>query len=187
MRFFLAASLSLLCLPAAPQEAAAAKPEAKAEAKLETKIVDLPAKTLVGLQVRSSMGKFAQDGQALWQAFAPRVNEAAADPRETFGVIIKLGGDEFEYWAAVEAALPTEGPLPAHMKKLEIPAGTYVACAVPSMEQVGAAYGHIYGEWARANPANPPEHGRPYLELYPRPGGPGAPMHIYVPVKKAEK
>jgi predicted transcriptional regulator YdeE len=55
---------------------------------------------------------------------------------------------------------------------------------VPSIEHIGAAYGHIYSEWAKANPGLEPDHSRPSIERYPNPWTPGMALDIFVPIKK---
>jgi predicted transcriptional regulator YdeE len=72
------------------------------------------------------------------------------------------------------------------MKRLDVPAGTYVACPAPSAERLGAAYGVCY-EWARANAGYALDDSRRFLERYPHPWRPGMALDLYMPVKKEPK
>jgi predicted transcriptional regulator YdeE len=194
-----------------PQETAEARPEAKAETKteiraetkFEPRVVQLPAMTLVGLSVRTHMDERDADSQALWRAFSPRINEIAIDPndpngpKEVFGFSVPLDlgddigpvdGEWFDYWATAEAKLPPKGPLPARMKRFDVPAGTYVVCHAPSAERRGETWDAYY-EWERANAGyerDDSDSRRP-LELYPHPWRPGMAHDLYVPVKKEPK
>ncbi len=115
----------------------------------EITVVELPAKHLIGMSVRTDMRKAQTDCPAVWQTFGPRI--AGIPGRDgagqgAYGVSFMLNENDFDYRAAVEAAPGTT--VPDGMAAFEIPSGRYARCGVASFEQLGEAYMYVYGQWA---------------------------------------
>ncbi|CAK7012552.1 MAG: hypothetical protein DESF_00497 [Desulfovibrio sp.] len=140
-------------------------------------VVDFPATRLMGMKVRTSIARAHEDCPAIWQQFGPRMADIAGKP--FYGVSCMLNAEEIEYWAAMEA----DGrELPADMGHHVIPAGTYAACRVPNLENIGEAYMFIFEKWFASQEAYVYNEQAPCFELYPPDWNPGASFELYVPV-----
>lgn len=141
-------------------------------------VVDFPAKHLVGMKVRTSMSKAKEDCPAIWQTFCPKM--ASIYSTEGYGVSVMLNEQEFDYWAAAEAG---DKPLPEGLGHIDIPAGKYATCTVPSLEKCGEGYMFIYQTWLGSQKDWQLNMAAPCFELYPSDWTPDGPFALYVPVK----
>lgn len=151
----------------------------------ELAVVEFPAKHLIGMKLATSMQKAQTDCPALWQAFGPRIIEipsCESGCKGSFGVSVMLNENEFEYWAAVEAAPGTA--IPDGMASMEISAGHYVKCTVPGVENLGAAFMYVYGRWAAEQSEYVLNMHAPGFELYPPDWRLNDSFEIYAPVTK---
>lgn len=151
--------------------------------KFEVTIVEYPAKRLTGTKVSTTMQKAMQDCPALWHTFGPRIGElltADSDCQGAYGISVMLNAEDFDYWAAVE----TSAAVPADMAQIDIPAGPYASCTVPSIDKLGDAYMYIYGEWPKSQTAYACNEQALSFELYPTEWQPSDPFKIYMPLKK---
>jgi predicted transcriptional regulator YdeE len=112
-----------------------------------------PQVLLVGISVRTDMSKAFIDCCHLWEkVFAPRMHEISGKKPEeyhgpSYGVSFMLDEQNFEYWATMPAS---EGlVLPEGMRQVELPAGLYAGCMVPSLSQLGDAYMYLYETWPK--------------------------------------
>lgn len=149
----------------------------------EITVVELPAKHLIGMSVRTDMRKAQTDCPAVWQTFGPRI--AGIPGRDgagqgAYGVSFMLNENDFDYRAAVEAAPGTT--VPDGMAAFEIPSGRYARCGVASFEQLGEAYMYVYGQWAPGQSEYALNMQAPCFELYPPNWSPGDAFEVYVPV-----
>jgi len=116
--------------------------------------------------------------------FMPRMKEIASQPIESFGASAMINENDFDYYAALEIA--DGAPLPDGMETLDIPAGTYACCFVPSVEKLGEAYMYLYTDWLKANPEYALDAGNPHcFELYPSNWNLGVGFELLMPVRKA--
>ena len=148
--------------------------------ELEVTVVDIAAKRLAGMKTRTTMARAKQDCSALWQTFCPRVPELFS--RESYGISAMLDAETFDYWAAGD---PGNAPMPPDTERVDIPAGAYARCRVPSLERIGQAYMHIYQTWLHGQKAWALNEQAPCFELYAANWTPDMPIDLYVPVKKA--
>lgn len=149
-------------------------------------VIEYPAKRLVGLKVRTSMQKAAEDCPALWMTFGPRISQILSDEggcKGSYGVSVMLNAEEFDYWAAVE--METKNAIPEGMSCIDIPAGLYAKCAVTNLETLGDTLMHIYTEWPKSQKEYIPDEQNPCFELYPANWQPTTPFEVFAPVKKA--
>jgi len=149
----------------------------------EVRILEYPAKCLAGMSVRTSMQKSSEDCTKAWAVFMPRMSEVNSQPSESFGVSVMINENDFDYWTALEMAVGS--PLPVGMQTVDISAGTYACCTVPSIEKLGDAYMYIYTEWLKANPEYALNMESHCFELYPHNWNPSVGFEIYMPIKKA--
>lgn len=107
-------------------------------------VVQVDEKKIAGINVKTDMEKSMVDCPALWGKFMPIMcgdlakNPALIQNAPTYGVSEFIDGNQFTYWAAVQVS-KTEG-LPEEIQTRAIPAGLYVKCTAPSLEQLGEAY-----------------------------------------------
>lgn len=106
-------------------------------------LVDRPAVTVVGMQIRAT--PMSPGIPVLWQQFVPRMDEIAqvTEARTTYGVMhnVSSGVAGFDYLAAVPVA--DEAPVPEGMTRLVLPAGTYAFFRFP-LSGLGAGFGDIF-------------------------------------------
>ncbi len=149
-------------------------------------IVEFPAKRLVGMKVRTNMQNAAADCTALWQTFGPKSNEltggkCAGEPG--YGLSFMLNENDFDYWAANEVLSETTAP--EGMGVVDIPAGLYAKCGVPSLAQLSEAYMFVYGQWIAGQSEYGLDMNGVSFELYPPNWDMNSGLEIYVPVRKA--
>lgn len=141
----------------------------------EAVIVELPAKELVGISVRTSMQTAAVDCPALWERFVPwmwRVygRESCGYTCPSFGLSIDadIQNGQFTYWAAIELqsnfADPTQWPAEFHA--ITLAAGPYVGTGVASLSKMTEAYTYLYGPWAQSQHSHELDFGGVCFELY---------------------
>lgn len=149
-------------------------------------VVEYPAKRLVGVKVVTTMQRAKTDCPALWQTFCPRASElfkSAGECKGFFGVSVMINTEEFEYWAATE--IESSADIPAGMARIDIPAGQYAKCAVPSLEKLGDVYMHLYSDWLKEHPAYAYDERHPCFELYPPNWQVNDSFDVFMAVKKA--
>lgn len=154
--------------------------------KYDVIVAEYPAKNLVGLKVRTSMQRAAEDCPALWVTFGPRMEEIPAGDGvrgDFYGVSIMLNAEEFDYWAAVEAE--AESAVPEGMACMEIPAGQYAKCTVPDLQKLGDALMYLYSEWPKSQREYVPDEEAPGFELYPANWQETSPFEVFAPLKRA--
>lgn len=157
----------------------------------EQKIVTIPAKKLVGMNIRTSLS----DNRTfkLWSTFKPRVREITNRKNSDFYSIQIFDGDlaidkftpqtVFEKWAAVE--VDSFEQVPDGLKTFTIPAGRYalfIHKGLPEMFPKTSQY--IFEEWL---PSSGFElDNRPHLEIMDknyRPDDQQAEEQVWIPVK----
>lgn len=117
-------------------------------------VAELPEKMIAGISVETDMQHAQQDCQALWQSFGPRIctelSKHIAIPAnaDSFGISQMLDSERFRYWAAIEISSAEQ--LPADLQTMIIPAGLYVTCQVPGLEQLCEAYTAMYEKWPQS-------------------------------------
>lgn len=147
--------------------------------KFEASVVDLSAKQLVGIKVRTSLAMAKQDCPALWQKFCPQLPDIFM--KESYGISIMLNAHDFDYWAAAETS---EGVCPAGLEPVGIPAGPYARCLVPNLESIGDGYMFLYQTWLAAQTEWKLNEQAPCFELYPADWNPSMPFEVYMPVAR---
>lgn len=155
-------------------------------------VVEVGEKKLAGIKVETSMEKAARDCPDLWHTFGPRCEAELAEIANleggAYGISVMTGNEgSFTYWAAVEVF--PDASLPEGMAFTTIPAGLYVRCTVPGLEQLGSAFEAMYGEWPRSQGKYAISHDPQGVcfELYPlqpKPWDVTDPLEIYGPVVK---
>jgi AraC family transcriptional regulator len=145
--------------------------------EFKVSVVDVAAKHLTGMKVRTSMTRAKEDCSAIWQNFCPKMTDIYS--KEGYGVSVMLNEQEFDYWAAADAG---NNPLPEGMGHIDIPAGKYAVCTVPNLDKCGEAYMFIYSTWLGSQTTWKPNMAAPCFELYPADWTPAAPFAVYVPV-----
>lgn len=127
-----------------------------------TKVCELPARTLVGVSVRTSMQKATADCTALWERFAPWMwsVHGHCECRYTcpsFGIStdVDMQNGLFTYWAAIEIkplfADPTTWP--EGFGTFTLAGGSYVGTNLPELARLGEAYTYLYGPWLQQQDA----------------------------------
>ena len=156
---------------------------------METKIVNMAARQLVGLKTQMSITN--PKTLELWQSFGPRISEIEQ----------KLGRDkismaiysphhfkafnpeaEFEKWAAVE--VQNQSSIPEGLESFEIPAGTYAVFHYRGSSADPSVFQYIFSEWL-------PKSGfqiddRPHFEILGdkyRNNDPNSEEEIWIPIK----
>ena len=145
----------------------------------EIKVVDFPAKRLMGIKVRTTMAKAKEDCSALWHSFCPKMQEVEDGPG--YGISIMINAEDFDYWAAAEVPA---GAAPASMESVTIPAGAYARCTVPNLESIGAGYMFMYQTWLGGQQEWKLNEQAPCFELYPADWNPTKPFDLFMPVKR---
>ncbi len=146
-----------------------------------------PQLRLFGLSVRTNMADAFKDCSHLWEeVFGPRMHEVGGEkPGEctpSYGISIMLDARHLEYWAAVPAG---EGVLlPEGMGEVELPAGWYAGCLVPSMAQLGEAYTYLYETWPKTASGYAPNMQAPGFEYYDERYLESGAFEVYMPVLK---
>ena len=146
------------------------------------KIVDRPALTVVGLQIRTT--PMSPDIPALWPRFVARMPEVEAvlEPRVSYGVVHNnaAGGAGFDYLAAV--SVDASAALPPGMTRLELPAGRYACFSYP-LSRLGEGFCEVF---ERLLPASEfVQAAGPLFERYGEdfcPDESDSPVEIWLPV-----
>jgi AraC family transcriptional regulator len=146
---------------------------------MSLKIVDRPAATVVGLQIRTV--PMSPDIPALWPRFVARIHEVPqpAEPGVTYGVM-QGAPEHLDYTAAI--AVTSADAVPQGMTSLVLPAGAYAVFSYP-LSGLAAGFGEIFGRLL-------PESGvalrpGPQFERYGKdfcPDEPASVVEIYLPV-----
>lgn len=149
-------------------------------------IVDRPAETLAGLKVATDMERASIDCPKLWEKdFGPRMCEfkLEGEPR-SYGVscVTDLKTGAFDYWAAMPIADPAD--IPPGMATVDLPAGPYAECAIPSLEALSEAYTYIYSRWLPQQPGYEAANEHPSYELYMDDFMETGRLILYFPVRK---
>lgn len=125
----------------------------------EALVVELPAKHLVGLKVRTSMKTASVDCVALWEGFAPwmwRVygleSYGYACPYFGLSMDADMQSGQFTYWATIEVQSNFADPVhwPDGFEAVTLAAGPYVGTGVASLSKLTEAYTHLYGPWVHS-------------------------------------
>jgi AraC family transcriptional regulator len=145
----------------------------------EVTIVDLAAKQLAGIKVRTSMAKAKQDCPALWQNFCPKMPDIFT--KKSYGISVMLNEQDFDYWAAAEAP---EGACPAGLEPVGIPAGSYARCEVANLESIGEGYMFMYQTWLASQGEWKLNVQAPCFELYSANWNPAMPFELFMPVMR---
>ena len=147
-----------------------------------------PQLRLFGVSVCTSMSAAAADCPHLWaKVFAPRMHEISGEKPDayhgpSYGISIMAAGQRFEYWAAMPAR---EGlALPEGMRQIELPAGFYAGCAVPSQAQLREAYAYLYEAWPKTVTEYEAHTQAPCFEYYDERYVEAGAFEIYMPVLK---
>lgn len=155
--------------------AAPGRPWVYASAMLDVRIVEAPARTLVGLEAKfrhalSDASNAATTIPPLWDTFGPRIAEIGtrSDP-VCYGLITgdpleqRAHPDELRYLACVPVRAGAVAP--EGMVSRVVPAGTFAAFTlVGPIREIGTHCRTIYESWL---PASPYRHaGIADLELY---------------------
>lgn len=150
------------------------------------KIVDRPALTVAGLQIRAT--PMSPDIPALWTRFVARIAEIEPllEPRVTYGVMHHQADEaSFDYLAAV--SVEPAAAVPDGMVRLTLPAGSYACFSYP-LSGLGAGYGEIF---ERLLPASGHVQAPgPMFERYGEdfcPDEPDSAVEIWVPVAPRRK
>jgi AraC family transcriptional regulator len=144
------------------------------------KIVDRPAQTVVGLQIRTK--PMSPEIPALWPRFVARIDEIPdpAEPKVSYGVM-KLDGGSLDYAAAV--SVTSTDRMPAGMVAVALPAGTYAFFSYP-LSGLGKGFGEIHNQLLPASNYQPVA--APFFERYDEkfdPRNPQSAVEIYIPVR----
>ncbi len=129
---------------------------------IEPKIVDVPARRVVGVVVISPMEPNLCP--TAWQAFDPRIREVAI-AGDCLGVVRwdypGLPRGQFAYMACFESSMaPPDG-----MEAWELPAATYAEVRISGLNAIRPAIAEFQASWL---PTSGWQSGSaPYLELYP--------------------
>ena len=126
----------------------------------EVQIVELPARTLVGPSVRTSMARASVDCTAIWQRLIPwmmqvhGVSSGFACPSFGVSTDADLSTGQFTYRATIEVCPAFQEPAtwPQDFTSLTLAAGPYAGTRVSSLERLGEAYTHLYGPWVQQQP-----------------------------------
>lgn len=145
-------------------------------------IVDRPALTVVGLQIRTT--PMSPDIPALWPRFVARIPEIGPvlEPRVSYGVMHNQAADgaSFDYLAAVSVS--PSAAVPAGMTRLVLPAGRHARFRYP-LSGLGDGFCEIF---ERLLPASDyVQAAGPLFERYGEdfcPDRADSPVEIWLPV-----
>ncbi len=149
---------------------------------LETTIVNVPLKHVIGMKVRTTLDKAEANCPAIWQKFAARFNELSPLGDQSYGVSFAASEDTIDYWACVEVA--PEAQLPEGMERTTIPAGLYASCTAPSIKNIASVYAWLYYEWERSQSEYLLDRDAPCFEAYRSDWQETSSLDILAPVKK---
>jgi AraC family transcriptional regulator len=156
----------------------------RAVKKLNAKIIEKPAFTVVGMMVRAKPGDPSM--MQLWLDFDDQLERIPnkIEPGVFYGVVDNFDTDtqEFDYLASVE--IPAGQAAPEGMATWAVPAQTY-AVFETTLPQIGRAYETIYGTWLPGSDferANAPEF--EYYGTEFEPSDPNSKMSVWIPVKQ---
>ena len=147
-----------------------------------------PQLRLFGISVRTSMSNASADCLRLWEhVFGPRMHEISGKKPDayhgpSYGISIMLDERHFEYWAAMPVS---EGLAQLKdMRRIELPAGLYAGCVVPSLAQLGEAYTYLYESWPKTMTEYGANMQAPCFEYYDGRYRESGAFEIHVPVLK---
>ena len=144
------------------------------------KLVERPAQTVVGLQIRTR--NMSPDIPALWPTFVARIDEIAqpAEPNVSYGVM-RNDGSTLEYAAAI--SVTSADRVPPGMVAITLPADTYAVFSYP-LSGLGKGFGEIHGQLL---PASNYQRGDGiFFERYDEkfdPRNPHSAVEIWIPVR----
>lgn len=148
------------------------------------KIVDRPALTVVGMQIRTK--PMSPEIPALWPKFVARIDEIAnaAEPNVSYGVMSFEAGQSptLLYMAAVSVS--AVGDFPAAMRSFTIPAGHYAAFRYP-LSGLSKGFGEIFNRLLPASDYL--QIPGPYFERYDEafcPDDAASEVEICLPVRR---
>ena len=149
----------------------------------EIKVVEREAYHTVGMKVRTTMVQAAIDAPKLWENdFGPRMPEIQGFPTFSFGASVMADEEHFDYWATMP--LPAGAPVPAGMEILDLPAGLYAECQVPSLNELAAAYMFIYQDWLPGSGYDYTAFNAASYELYPADFMQTGHLSLYMPIRR---
>lgn len=142
-------------------------------------VVELPALRLYGRCISTNYADASTDCPALWHEFAKDVRLDVL----SYGISIMTGPASFDYMAAVE--LKSGESIPAGMQEFALPAGAYMKCKCPSIEQLGEVFTFMYeGGWARENTDYQLDFEKPCFEGYTEEYLKSGSLDVYAPLKR---
>ncbi len=148
---------------------------------LKVEVVEHPAIRVVGMKIHSSLPNASTECRRLWQQFMPRgIGELFGGCKTTYGVSTMTGGQEFDYWAAVE--IDPNLPIPDDMETIVIPHGDYALCMVPKYDLLDDAYDYMFHHWLPRQTNHVYQRQSPCFEHYPSYWQPSDFFELYVPV-----
>lgn len=154
--------------------------------EFSVKIVERPAIRAAGFKVATTMEKAGVDCPEIWsKTFAPHMESFPADParrHESFGVSAMTSESDFDYWAVMPLAPGAN--VPGGMAEITIQGGVYAECPVKSLEELGAAFNHVYTTWPQSQKEYAPDFQKPCYELYTDDFMKNGNLVIYCPVVK---
>ena len=155
-------------------------------------VVSRPAFSAAGMKVRTDCTKAPHDCPLLWhEKFGPRIPELVSpEGSESYGISWAVDSPSntatectFDYFAAL--AWPAEKALPQGLERTGAPAGEYVECPVPSLQQISQAYQHIFSDWLPKHPEYTMRMDAPSYELFPKDHMQTGLFTLYIPIVKA--
>lgn len=138
---------------------------------------------VVGLKVKTTMAAAEVDCPGIWEKFGPRMAEITSNS-VAYGASVMIDEQFFEYWAA----LPYNpgDTVPEGMAVLDIPEGLYARCDINGLDELAAAYTHMFQVWSN-NSEYGFRCGAPGFELYPKDFYPDMGyLSLYMPLLKLE-
>ena len=147
-----------------------------------------PSLKLVGVSVPTDMSKAAADCPNLWEkVFVPRMGEISGKasgefqgPSYGLSVCTDPESGAFTYWAALP--VPDGLVLPKDMNIVEVPAGTYAYCHVPSLNKLASAYRTMYTVWGPSSREYALNLQVPCFEVYDKAFHESGELGLYIPV-----
>ena len=145
------------------------------------------AEKLVGMKVATDMEHAMADCPRLWmEVFGPRMAEIdSGGSGHSYGISVATDpvSFAFDYWAAMPLAV--DAAIPDGMATLELPAGLYAECKVPTLANLGGAYMYLYNEWLPAQQEYRVNMAGLCYEYYIPNYEDTDPLFIYLPITKA--
>ena len=150
---------------------------------INLRIVVRPAMRLAGAKIRTEMPFAKKDIKKLWMETIPQVKEFLnGDTDAVFGISWLVDPDTtaFDYYAAIK--LFSDCVLPEGFSEIEVPAGLYAECDLPSREMLHQLYHYFYYEWLPQNKDGLSLGNSPCYEVYSKDFLKTGSLKVYMPV-----